>query len=112
MESASVAYDSASIEEWIEHILQIENDNFSLLRKRAIPCRFLRYEDIVRNETVTLEAFSYPLLSRALRDDEFSKGAARPGRMADKWNLDAEERFREERPEFTQGLDLRRLMKR
>jgi hypothetical protein len=79
--------------EWIGHILQIENDNFRLPCRRNLPCRFLRHEDI-------LEAFGFPLLGRALRGDEISSAAAKLKRMADEWNFEAEERFRQKEPEF------------
>jgi LPS sulfotransferase NodH len=106
-----VAYDAAGIKYWTEHILQIEIDNFNLLCKRGLPCRFLCYENIVWDEATTLESFSGPLLGRSLLESEISKEARRPSRMADEWNLAAETRFRLEMAEFVQGLNSRRVMK-
>jgi LPS sulfotransferase NodH/SAM-dependent methyltransferase len=110
-EIGPTVYDAASIKEWIEHILQIENANFSLLCRRCIPCRFLCYEDVIGNDAVALEAFSSPLLGRALPSSPISGSAIRPTRMADDWNLAAEERFRHEMAEFLQGLCQRRLIR-
>jgi len=105
-------YDTAGIMRWIEHILQIENDNCTLLSRRQIPCRFLRYEDIIRDEMLTLEAFGYPILGRPILDSEISDNGAKPARLADAWNREAEERFRQEMPEFVLALRSRRLIKK
>jgi LPS sulfotransferase NodH len=110
-EIAPAVYDTGGIEVWIEHILKIENDNFDLLRSRRLACRFLRYEDIIRDEVATLELFSLPVLGRSLVNAEISDGASTLSRLADQWNLAAEKRFRHEMSEFVQGLRHRRLIK-
>jgi LPS sulfotransferase NodH len=111
IEPVPIGYDAAAIKEWIEHILQIENDNYNLLRKRCIPCRFLRYEEIVLDELAALEAFSRPLLGRAPFANELSGSPARPIRMADEWNLEAEKRFQRELVDFVHELWPRRQIK-
>ena len=110
-EAAPAAYDAAAIKEWIEHIQQIETANFDLLCRRGIPGRFLRYEDIVQDETATLQAFSQPLLGRAVLSSAVLKSAARPRRMADEWNAEVEERFRHEMADFVREAYATRLTK-
>jgi trehalose 2-sulfotransferase len=61
-ELISPVYDPAGTESWIEHILQIENDNVDLLRARRLPCQLIRYEDMFVSEAATVDAFSGPLL--------------------------------------------------
>src|SRR5689334_14797234 len=39
-EVGPIAYDTAAIKQWIEHIPQIENDNYDLLCRRSIPVSF------------------------------------------------------------------------
>jgi LPS sulfotransferase NodH len=110
-ENVPIIYDCAGIRQWIEHILNIENDNLSLVCKRRLPCRFLRYEDIIRDETVTLETFTFPVLGRPLSDSGVLDTAI-PTRLADNWNLEAELRFRHEMAEFVRDLRQRRLIKK
>jgi LPS sulfotransferase NodH len=107
-ELAPPVYDPAGIQSWTEHILHIENDNLDLVCRRRLPCQFIRYEDIVRDETATLKAFSYPLLGRPLLASEVPTDAARPRRIADEWSRRAEDQFRRDMPGFVEGLLVRR----
>jgi LPS sulfotransferase NodH len=108
---APPAYDVEKIAEWMRHIVQIENDNLTLLRRRDLPIRFLRYEEIVRDRETTLA-----ILADALRVDltekRLVKGReAELHKIADEWNRAAEQRFREERRDFIYEIEAQRLIR-
>lgn len=110
--AAAPDYDPDKISEWMRHIVQIENDNLMLLRRRDLHARFLRYEDIVRDRATTLAT-----LADAIRVDltEEQLAGSREGelhKIADEWNRSTEQRFREERRDFIWNLEAQRLIRR
>lgn len=104
-------YDADMIGHWMLHILEIENDNLTMLRRRGLHARFLRYEDIVRDRRTTLVILS-DALRICLTEDKL---AARPDgelrKIGDEWNLITEQRFRAERRDFIWDIEGRRLMR-
>jgi LPS sulfotransferase NodH len=106
------AYDPQQIAEWTGHVLGIENDNLKLLERRGLHARFLRYEDIVQDRAATLR-----ILADAVRVDltQAQLDASRVSelqKLADEWNSNAEQRFREERPDFIKEIEAQRLIRR
>jgi trehalose 2-sulfotransferase len=105
-------YDPEQIDRWMQHIVKIENENLTLLQRRGLHARFLRYEDIIRDRATTLT-----MLADAVRidltKDQFATGREQDlHRIADEWNHDAEQRFRKERRDFVWGLEGERLIRR
>lgn len=105
-------YDADQIAEWMLHIVEIENKNLTLLQRRGLHARFLRYEDIIRDRATTLA-----ILADAVRVDLTKEqlAASREGelhKIADEWNQSSEQRFREERRDFIWGLEAKRLIRR
>jgi LPS sulfotransferase NodH len=110
--AAAPDYDAGQIAEWMRHIVEIENKNLTLLQRRGLPARFLRYEDIVRDRATTLA-----ILADAVRVDltEEQLAGSREGelhKIADEWNHNTERRFREERRDFIWDLEAQRLIRR
>jgi LPS sulfotransferase NodH len=105
-------YDATQIADWMGHIVEIENANLTLLERRGLHARFLRYEDIVMDSTTTLS-----ILADAMRVDlpEERLAAGREQalvKIGDEWNGAAELRFRKERRNFVADLDGQRLIRR
>lgn len=107
------AYDAESIKLWTKHILSDENLNLTMLARRGRPARFLRYEDIMRDQATTVRQFA-----DALRVD-LPEGAAPPDtsaeprheKIGDSWNREAETRFRHEEAAFVATVESQRLIR-
>jgi LPS sulfotransferase NodH len=108
---AAPDYNAERIAEWMRHILEIENNNLTLLQRRGVHARFLRYEDIVRDHATTL-AILADSVRVDLTDEQLAAG--REGglhKIADDWNYGTERRFREERRDFIWDIEARRLIR-
>jgi LPS sulfotransferase NodH len=109
--TAAPAYDADQIAEWMRHIVEIENKNLTLLQRRGLHARFLRYEDIIRDRATTLAMFADAVHVK-LTEKQLS--ASRDGelhKIADQWNHGAEQRFRAERRDFIWDLEAQRLIR-
>jgi LPS sulfotransferase NodH len=110
--AAPPQYNAEPIAEWMRHIVEIENENLTLLQRHGLHARFLRYEDIVRDRATTLA-----MLADAVRVDltaeQFAAGAEQElHKIGDDWNRRAEQRFRREQRDFVWDLELQRLIRR
>jgi trehalose 2-sulfotransferase len=104
-------YDADKITEWMQHIVQIENENLALVERRNLHARFLRYEDIVRDRRTTLAIFA-DALHVTMEEDEFA--ASQVGglhKIGDGWNRNAEQCFRKERHDFVWSLEAQRRIR-
>jgi LPS sulfotransferase NodH len=104
-------YDAEGIAEWMRHIVEIENDNLTLLQRRGLHARFLRYEDIVRDRATTLALFA-EAVRIDLTAEQLAAGREQDlEKIADAWSHEAEQRFREERRDFIWDLEEQRLIR-
>jgi LPS sulfotransferase NodH len=109
--AASPAYDAEAIAGWMRHIVEIENENLTLLQRRGLHARFLRYEDIVRDRATTLATFS-DAVRVDLTPEQFEAGQEQDlHKIADEWNYSAEQQFRQERRDFIWDLEGERLIR-
>lgn len=108
---APPAYDADEIAEWMRHIVETENENLALLDRRGLHARFMRYEDIVRDRRTALTILADAVRVTLTEAQRVASARAEPLKIADQWNLGAEQRFREERREFVRALEARRLIR-
>ncbi|PPQ39239.1 Stf0 family sulfotransferase [Rhodopila globiformis] len=105
-------YDADKIAEWMQHIVQTENENLSLIERRNLHPRFLRYEDIVRDCRTTLAIFADALRVVLVEGDFDANRTGELQKVGDEWNRDAEQRFRKERRDFFWDLEAQRRIRR
>lgn len=104
-------YDADKIAEWMQHIVQTENENLSLIERRNLHPRFLRYEDIVRDRRTTLQIFADALHVTISEDDFTARQAGGLRKIGDEWNRNAEQCFRKERRDFIWDLEAQRRIR-
>jgi trehalose 2-sulfotransferase len=105
-------YDADQIADWMTHIVEIENQNLALLSRHGLHARFLRYEDIVRNRKTTLTILADAVRINLIDKHHVANHKNEPHKLADHWNRNAEQRFREERRDFVWNLEAQRLIRR
>ncbi len=104
-------YDADSIQEWLAHLAEAENDNFIMLRENHPDFRNICYEDIVRDRNGTLGMFA-EAMGVQMELERFAVPAAGELRkISDAWNKEAEQRFRAERADFLRRIEAERLVK-
>lgn len=105
------AYDATQIRRWISHLLKIENNNRTMLDRRGIFPRVIRYEDIVRSKATTLSIFADALHVSLPEQIEKTATAGELKKVGDSWNQSIEQEFRQKEKRFIDNVEQKRLMR-
>jgi trehalose 2-sulfotransferase len=90
-------YDPEAIQEWLAHVAQTETENAEMLHRRVRGCHNLRYEEVVRDRSGTIELFRTALGVASDVPESLTASENELTKIGDVWNEDAERRFRSER---------------
>ena len=101
-------YAPDEIQTWIEHLVDIENENLTMLRQRRIMPAFLLYETMTGAPRQVCRTIAGAMKVR-LGDDISSEA---PKKIGDGWNRRAEARFRAEQGGFVTRIEAARLTPR
>jgi trehalose 2-sulfotransferase len=105
-------YDPHKIGEWMEHVVEIENQNLALMESHGLHARFLRYEDMIRDRKTTLTIVADAVRINLLDKHHVVSQENELHKLADDWNHSAERDFRNERRDFIWNLEAQRLIRR
>lgn len=111
-EQTLASYDVKAIRTWLEHIAEEENSNISMLEKQHKPFTNLCYEVIIKDRGGTIQLFADKL---GVKTDSFEIGNPENEdiqKIGDGWNVEAEQRFRSEHPDFLARIERNRLIRR
>ncbi len=108
--SVPPTYDADGIENWVRHVAFTETANVRMLERWERPALQLRYEEMVKDRPGTIELFARTV-GVAFEPGEFDRQTEdEPTKIGDDWNVEAEDQFRSDRPEFVAEIERDRLI--
>lgn len=93
---------------WIQHLMEIENENLAMLQQRRITPRVLLYETMTRAPRQVCQSFADAMGLRLAG----AVPSRAPTKMGDDWNRRTEESFRARYHDFIAGIEAGRAMRR
>lgn len=104
-------YDDEGIKKWLIHLLNTENDNLTMLYAHGRKFKNLRYEKIIRDRSGIMKIFSDALME-PFETEQFNEPTSNElKKIADLWNKEAEQRFRQENQTYLFDIENLRLIK-
>ena len=110
-EQIAASYDAEAIKKWLNHLAEQENSNISMLQQQQKLFTNLCYEVIVKDRTGTIQLFADKLGVNRDTFEIIKKENEDIQKIGDRWNAEAEQRFRSEHSDFLVRIEKSRLIR-